>query len=201
MASKVCLDASTPNSGINLAKANVGCVMRYLSSVKGPKVLTAGEYNDLIEHGVAVGLVYEDNTLDMNGGPQAGNHHALVASWEAGALGWPSGSGIYFACDTPTPPPHTGVTMAAIAPVIRGHGWRVGWYGNADAGRLLMVAGYVDLIWAVDTWGSRKLDYCHLAQRANHSPVQITGVTYDYNTVLTADFGQNPRPAPIGWAS
>lgn len=198
---KICVDASRPISGAALAAANVGCVMRYLSSIKGPKIITPGEYNDLIANNIAVGLVYEDNSFDMNGGAQGGNYHAAVAAFEAGVLGWPTGAALYFACDTPTIPPNTSATIQALAPIIRSHGWRVGWYGNPDAGRLLMAAGLVDLIWAVDTWGSKKLDYCHLAQRANHPQVPITGVPCDYNTVLTADFGQNPRPAPIGWAA
>lgn len=190
------LDCSHPLDVAAATHAGVTCVGRYLSSVPGPKIVTTAEAASYHDAGIGLWLCYEDDGLDMAGGAQHGYYHGAVAAWEAAVVGLPSGCAVYMTCDTPAVPIGTRETATAFAGVLRVHGWRPGWYGNPDAGRLLLAAGVVDLIWAVDTWGSRDLSYCHIAQRPNMGQVGIGGVLCDFDDALTADWGQWWRPAP-----
>jgi len=135
--------------------------------------------------------VYEDTTNDMGAGLDGGVEHGKVAVYEAATLGAPPGTGIYFACDSNQVQPGTRDTMCAAAFVADHYGYRPGWYGRADTGRMFVASRTVNLIWAVDTWpGGQDLTGVNVIQRANHPAVVINGVWVDYDDQITADYGQ-----------
>lgn len=185
----IVIDSATRISGADLAAAGVSCVMRYLSSIHGPKIITKDEADDLRAHGVSIGLVYEDTIWDMGAGLDAGIKHGEVAVYEAGIVGAPPTIGIYFASDNNVLQPWTRDTFSAACFVSHHYGYRSGWYGNPDTGRMFL-NGTADLIWAVDTWGSKDLTRCHLAQRPDHPSLVIAGTQVDYDDALVPDFGQ-----------
>ena len=191
----IIVDTGTRIPGDALAAAGVSFVIRYLSSIPGPKIITFDELVDLRTHGISILLVYEDTINDMGGGFDAGIKHGQVAVYEAAVVGYPAGCGIYFASDNTQLLPETRDTFGAANFVAHHYGYRSGWYGNGDWGRLFLDGfgnryDQCDLVWAVSTWGTRQFGGLHLVQDANHPQVVIAGVAADWDYSLAADFGQ-----------
>jgi peptidoglycan hydrolase-like protein with peptidoglycan-binding domain len=192
------VDTDRPLDGRALVAAGYGFAMRYLSSVDPAKVIRRTEVDGLHGAGASVGLVYEDGTMNMAGGAAAGVHDATVAAFEARVLGAPPGTVVYMACDTPTPPNGTREYMTAAGPILQANGCARGFYGNPDAGRMMIGGGLVDAVWAVSTWGSRNLAGCAIVQLVGQS-VTIGGVPCDVDELLGPAAGLwAPPPAGAG---
>lgn len=185
------VDTATPIPGAVLKAAGVTCVIRYVSAIKGPKIITQAEYADLRANGIGVLLVYEDTTNDMGAGLDGGIQHGKTAVYECATVGYPTGCGIYYACDSNSVQPNTRDTLGGAAFITTHFGYRAGWYGRADVGRMGVATGAVSLIWAVDTWpGGNDPTHVSLFQRANHPAVVVGGVRVDFDEALVPDFGQ-----------
>ncbi len=187
----IVIDTATPVPGAALKAAGVTCVFRYLSSIHGPKIATQAEVADLHANGIAIGLVYEDTINDMGAGLDGGIQHGKVAVYEAATLGAPAGTCIYFACDSNSVEPNTRDTLAAVTFIARHYGYRAGWYGRADVGRIAIATGLVDFVWAVDTWpGGNDPSNVAVFQRANHPQFGVIGIATDFDEAEMPDFGQ-----------
>jgi Putative peptidoglycan binding domain/Domain of unknown function (DUF1906) len=192
------IDTAGVLDGAAVAAAGYRFAMRYLSSIPGDKIIRAQEAADLLGHGVAVGLVYEDETGDMALGATAGTHNAITAAFETHVLGTPPGTCVYMADDEPAGSPGAHDYFTAAGPILQANNLARGYYGNPDKGRELLGARLVDAIWAVETWGSRDLAQCAIVQRVG-GQVTVGGVTCDRDETLGPAAGlwaPHAPPAP-----
>ena len=88
-----------PPGGAALRAAGFTGVLRYCGRPGLVKNITAAEYQDLINHGLGVLLVYEHFTADVTGGHPAGVANAQAALADARACGIPDTVGIAAASD------------------------------------------------------------------------------------------------------
>lgn len=199
------VDCSNLISGPALFAAKRRFAMRYTSGIvifngaRNPKIAQPSECADLIANSCGVGFVHEDGTLMTSGGATMGVKAALDAAFQMLVCGAPAGAGIvsFMACDTPTPPAGTKEFFQGAGPVLQQHGFGRGFYGNPDFGRMLLAAGLVDAIWAVETWGSRDLTSCAIVQRVGQT-LTIDGVDCDTDELLGPAAGLW-LPAARGW--
>ena len=197
------LDCSNPIDGAAARRQGYAGVARYLTRYTNePKMLTAGERDNLLANGCTIVLVYEDNTGDALGGSGLGSENGQRALDQARALGAPQGTCIYLACDTPgATPDQVRPYYQAAGGIIRAAGYRVGFYGPQAAAYALLADNTVDRAWVVETWRdgySGDLGPFHLMQRVRPS-VNVGGVDCDEDAICNADYGQwgsAPVPQP-----
>lgn len=201
------LDASHPLDGAAVAAAGYTWAGRYLSSVPGPKVVTAAEIANLHAHNVGVLLVYEDDTTDLTGTPTSAETKAGVAVAQAqnlGApaestkIGGPAATGIFMACDQPHPPINVLANMTAAAHVIREAGFYAGFYGPKAEARVLFARSAIDVAWVVQTWGVDQAgDAWNFRQLPNSGQVIVGGVTCDVDDAPDPIGLWTPAPIPL----
>lgn len=200
-------DCSHPIDGAALLAAGKQFVIRYQSSIPGPKVLLPAEAAALTGAGVGVGQVYEDLQGDAESGTAGGEAHgaAMVAGMRACAT--PAGVGAYFADDKNRTDPAPVVDyFTAAAAQVRPAGFRPGYYGSFIVARALLAARIVDLAWVVATWHPPRDEDTtgfSLAQLPNSGTIIVPcpwgPVECDQDETLSADDGlwwPTPRPAP-----
>ncbi len=151
---------------------------RYLSH-DNSKDLSPQERDDLLAHGLSIGLVYESVANRAAQGFAAGHDDAVFANSQADALGYPGSCTLWFAVDFDAQPSQVqpyfdGIAAAQLRP-------------SAPYGSFSVVEGVhypAPYAWQTAAWsGGRISSRAGLLQNGFHN-------TYDSNRVLVADFGQ-----------
>jgi hypothetical protein len=191
--------------GAAIRAAGYGFVCRYLSDggTRLPgKLLTPGEYRDLMAHGVAVVINWETFAQRMRDGYQAGVADARQADAVARRVGHPLDRPIYFSADWDTTP----ADQVSIDDYLNGAASvlgrpRVGVYGSYYVCRRCLDNGTATWTWQTGAWsGGQREPRAHIYQRIG--TVTVNGVPCDVNESLRPDFGQHleddmPTPADL----
>lgn len=184
-----------------LRDAGVRFVCRYLapaSPATAPKILEASELVSLRGAGIALVLVWEGDATDAAGGRSAGVEDARAALAQATALGMPDAV-IYYAVDFDA-------TSGDLGPSGSVRQYAAGWASVLGAARCGVYGGYATVAaimgaslarygWQTTAWSAgRWYGPAQLRQGAEGS---IAGASIDWDTALTSDYGQWPRPAAM----
>lgn len=188
-------------------------VMRYLSTKRDAKVLSASERDALHAAGLAIGLIWQVTKDEAKGGHAAGVDRGRWASDLADELGYPAAAPQFFAVDYETTGPAVQPYFDGISTTCRRE---VGAYGTYDVVEQLRG---VPWLWQCQAWSKGRLsEKAHLFQRVGHtSPARAALGTTDENrlyrplplwlpggTVMWINpavgrisSGYGPRPAPL----
>jgi hypothetical protein len=179
-----------------LAAAGVRTVMRYVSTPGQSKNITPAEYRQLVEAGIAVGLVYETSAGWMLGGYSAGAAAARSARAQAVAVGYPSWYPIWYAADFQA-------TAAQIATVLdtlhgaadaEGSKALVGAYGDFEVCTAAAAAGFA-APWQTAAWSGA--DRCPAAALYQTGTQTVCGgVQVDINELTGTLFPAPTNAAP-----
>jgi hypothetical protein len=177
-------------------------VVRYLSWLPNPKVITTAECATLRAAQLGVSLVWEYDARDWLSGAAAGAQHAAEAVRQARALGHPYGAGIYGAADFDMVSSSWTSSARGYAVAfrdgVRAGGYRVGVYGPYDVLTWCLLLSY-DLYWQAgmsSSWsGGRNASPWpgyHLRQRR---AATIGGTQCDISDIgSSGDWGAAPLP-------
>ncbi|GAA0705511.1 hypothetical protein GCM10010193_70750 [Kitasatospora atroaurantiaca] len=162
---------------------------RYLSHDTS-KAITRAEADDLAAHGIWLVVVFEDSAQRPLAGRAAGVADAQLAVAQAWAAGIPAGRPIYFAADFDV----TADQQGAINDYLQGAASvlgvdRVGVYGGYRTVQRALDAGVCRWAWQADAWSGGQWDArAHIRQ--TDGTTTINAVECDWNTAMTADYGQ-----------
>jgi len=183
-----------------LTAAGVSDVCRYLCylPVGSWKVITKGEYDELVAAGIGVTLNWELAANDWAHGESAGLAHGTEAVRMAKALGYPRGCAIIgsadFDMDRATWDNAARFYCRGFANAIRGGGYRPGVYGPWDVLTWVRDAGLMDVFWQAGmstAWsGGRNRNVwpgAHLRQRRH---ITVGGQDCDANDIHIPTWGQ-----------
>lgn len=175
---------SHPTPAAIRAAGYVGA-MRYLSTKRDAKVLSAAERDDLHAAGLAIGLIWQVTKDEAKGGHAAGVDRGRWASDMADQLGYPAAAPQFFAVDYEA-------TGLAVQPYFDGIATTcrrdVGAYGTYDVVEQLRG---VPWLWQCQAWSKGRIsERAHLYQRVGHtSPARASLGTTDENRLY--------RPLPL----
>jgi hypothetical protein len=165
--------------------------VRYIGFPERRKCTNAGEVADFKNHGLAMGLVYEDDLTDWRGGFTRGQSSARRARMHATAIGFPENRPIYMAIDQDVVASGEFTTMLEY---LRGAGTSLGGaqltgvYGEADVIDRARDAGVASWYWQTAAWSRTRKTSCHLYQKIGS--VLVGGISCDVNDVILPDWGQ-----------
>lgn len=205
---RTCVDYSDARPDLKALKAqgHEG-VIRYLSSIPGPKVITRAEAEAIHGAGLWFFLVYEDGTSDPTLGAPEGTKDGQTAAAQATALGYQRDATIVLAFDRND--------YVLEGPVLE---YAQAWIkAVTDAGFLADIrarGGYGDyavahnsifgMHWKVETWGGDNTSI-HLLQMVNSNPRPTPGCdtnvilhSFPVCTTLNPPGWTPPPPAPVG---
>lgn len=162
-------------------------VCRYFST-DSDKNLTAAEVTSYAAAGLGTVTVWETTKGRATDGYAAGQADARAAEAQRRAVGLPGDHVHHFAVDEDTSWPSVAPYLAGAASVI-GQG-RTGVYGSYRVVEGAYAAGY-RYLWQTSAWSHN--------QWSAHATIRQTGGTTlggdaDWDTAMTADYGQYPRP-------
>lgn len=162
-------------------------VARYFSTDQS-KNLRASEVTAYAAAGLGTVVVWETTAGRATAGRAAGVADAQAAEAQRKAVGLPADMVIHFAVDTDTTWSSVAAYMAGAASVL-GQG-RVGVYGGYRVIEGAAGAGY-RYLWQTVAWSAGRW--------SAHATIRQTGGTTlsggaDWDTAMTPDFGQYPRP-------
>jgi peptidoglycan hydrolase-like protein with peptidoglycan-binding domain len=200
----IALDFATARPTVaQLEAADVVAVLRYIS---GPFAISAAELATYRSAGIVVGFVSEHLATDVEGGFAAGKAHAqadlialralsatLAADFPAVEPLDPQSQPVYYAADQSLPSPSVAVPYylgvnSVIPPAFTGA------YGEGALLILLKADRLASWFWQSESTSfdnnATTLPISNLRQFFNRSPIPGT----DFDEILTADFGQFPRP-------
>lgn len=170
--------------------AGFGFVMRYIGTPGRTKNLTAREYDDMHNSGVAVGLVYEDSAGTALKGHARGAQDAGAVLADARNIGVQVHA-CYFAVDFDVTNASQMATVddyLAGAASVLGAG-AVGVYGEADVIDHCLANGRARYGWQTRAWShGRTSTRAHVIQQLEQTAVG--GVLCDVNESVATDFGQ-----------
>jgi hypothetical protein len=162
-------------------------VARYLSTDPS-KNLTAAEVTAYRAAGLGTVVVWETTTGRARAGMAAGQADARAAEAQRKTVGLPGDMPIHFAVDEDT-------TWSSVAPYMAGAvsvlgQARVGVYGGYQVIEGAAGAGF-RFLWQTTAWSGGRW--------SSHATIRQTGGTTlggdaDWDTAMTADYGQYPRP-------
>ena len=162
-------------------------VARYFST-DSKKNLQAGDVVSYPAAGIDIVTVWETTTGRARAGRAAGIADAQAAEQQRKAVGLPATHVHHFAVDEDT-------TWAAVAPYMAGAASvigqdRMGVYGGYKVIEGAAAAGY-RYLWQTVAWSGGRW--------SAHATIRQTGGTTlggnaDWDTAMTTDFGQHPRP-------
>lgn len=182
--------------GAAIHAAGFRFAVRYLAYPGArPKYITRTEAQDLLAHGIAIGLVWETTAGRALAGRAAGATDARTAASSAAAVGQPVHRPIYFAVDVDVA---TSSQMAAVDTYLDGAASvlgreRVGVYGEHDVVEHCLSTGKAVWGWQTMAWSrGRRSERAHLIQELGQ--VTVGGVACDTNVAMKTDFGQWPAP-------
>lgn len=186
------VDSSGKLSGTAVAAAGYKFAVRYLP-LGSWKSITKSELDDLVNHGVAVCLVFETTAGRATQGYAAGKADATTAVAQQASLGIPSEREIYYAVDSDVDP-------NTVVPYFQGvhdvHGTD-GAYGGYRVVKRLQGSGLVKDLWQTVAWsGGQLLPGRALFQRLGTA--NVGGTACDVNEAFVTDFGQYPAPKTSG---
>jgi peptidoglycan hydrolase-like protein with peptidoglycan-binding domain len=142
--------------GAALAGAGKQFALRYLWYNTASKGISGGEWNDLVGHGLAVGLLYEEDGLEFQGGQAAGIVCAKKAESYRTANGLPA-QPIFFCVDTDTSDYATvNAFCGGVASVI-GHD-RTGLYAGERVIKAAFDAGVIAYAFQTYAWSDGEWD-------------------------------------------
>jgi hypothetical protein len=176
----------------DLKACGVRFACRYLS-FDAAKNLTAGEKTALLDQGIAIVLVWEQNAADMALGYNQGCSDAAAADALAVLLGMATAP-IYFAADFDA----DAAQITAAVEFMRGvneivGSRRSGVYGDYNVCAACIAAGVATYSWGTPAWAGEPpawvVDIFQYSINAT-----IAGVEVDLNAAYTTDYGQWPRP-------
>jgi hypothetical protein len=173
-----------------LQAADVVAVLRYITGPDG-KAIDADELALYRSAGIVVGFVFGIGAQDAAGGFPEGQTAAQAALTALSALGLTE-QPVYFAVDESITPslavPYFRGICSIIPPAL------VGAYGEGALLTLLKADGLASFFWQSESTSfpgnAATLPISDLRQFFNQSPIIGT----DYDEILSADFGQFPRP-------
>lgn len=170
-------------------------VVRYLSPLPNPKVITRSEVDALHAVGLSVALVFEwYNQRAALTGYAGGKADAATAIKQAQDLGAQPGSCIYYVLEDPTRIPVSqwpvvGGYLRGVAEIHKDTGFAIGGYGSQDLVESCIYAGSIRYGWQVGGWSHAVSQHCHLYQRLGY----VLNNSSDENACLQDDWGQWPR--------
>jgi hypothetical protein len=176
---------------VAIARAGYAGAVRYIGFPERRKCTNAGEVADFKNHGLAMGLVYEDDLTDWRGGFTRGQSSARRARMHATAIGFPENRPIYMAIDQDVVASGEFTTMLEY---LRGAGTSLGGaqltgvYGEADVIDRARDAGVASWYWQTAAWSRTRKTSCHLYQKIGS--VLVGGISCDVNDVILPDWGQ-----------
>lgn len=186
------VDYATPSlyTPAQLRAAGVSAVGRYLS---GPYAIGPAELEGYVSAGLVVWFFFERDSTDAQGGANAGTAYASEVNAALGALGLPTSQPVYFSADEELSDPSSAVPywqgIAAVRPPSSN-----GCYGEGALCALLLSEGLVAYTCQSESTSfpgnATTLPTTNIQQVAQGSPLPGT----DLDEILTADFGQYPRP-------
>ncbi|MCP2165437.1 glycoside hydrolase domain-containing protein [Goodfellowiella coeruleoviolacea] len=187
------LDYSTgPPSAAAVRAAGYEFVVRYVSRPGNPKNITAREFADMTNNGVAVALVFETTANRALSGYAGGQADAQSAADQAAGVGMPGSRPIYFAVDFDAQPNQFGTIddyLRGAASVVGID--RVGVYGSFSVVGHCLDVGTARYAWQTAAWSGGQADLrAHLFQR--RGTVYVGGIACDVNDSNASDFGQWP---------
>ena len=172
-------------------------VIRYVGTPGRAKNLTAVEAADMLAHGVAVALVYEDRAGTALEGHARGEADARAALLDAHSCGVTVRC-IYMAVDVDVT---SGEELAAVDAYLAGAASvlgrdRVGVYGEFAVIEHCLSTGSAAYGWQTVAWSHSSVSTdAHLVQQLGQ--VSVSGVTCDVSQIKQQDFGQWPAPALV----
>jgi hypothetical protein len=195
MTTELAVDYSAgPPSGAALRAAGVKLAMRYVAprhpgGTRRDKCLAPAERDDLLAHGVDIGIVFEDREGDALLGAERGTVNGRIAAAEAAAEGAPKGMTLYGAVDTDT-------TFTRVAPYLRAYNAAVakgGYVGDVYGGYNVLAPAVEARVarhpWQTQAWlyGHPILPQAALFQHAR--TITVGGVDCDVNDILKPGYG------------
>lgn len=176
-----------------LRSAGVTFIARYLSPPPNSKNLSFNELQASVKAGIAVVVVWETSAQRALSGFSGGQFDAGRADSMVKSFGM-TGVPIYFAVDWDVTPSQQGAInsyLDGVASVI-GRG-RTGIYGGFWPVSRALDAGKAKWAWQTYAWsGTNKDPRINLFQYSNGR--SLAGIEVDFDTSMTGDFGQWPRP-------
>lgn len=165
-------------------------VARYLST-DAKKNIRAAEVTAYKAAGLGTVVVWETTTGRATAGRAAGVADAQAAEAQRKAVGLPPDMVVHFAVDEDTTWASVSPYMAGAASVIGKA--RVGVYGGYQVIEGAAAAGY-RYLWQTVAWSG--------GHWSSHATIRQPGGTTlsggaDWDTAMTPDYGQYPRPVPL----
>lgn len=182
--------------GAALAAAGVAAVGRYLAN--DSRGITAGEYADLVAHGIGLWLVKESQSADLSvsmlNGYNKGVADALAAEAAIKQVGLPAGAPVFWAADFDVAPGSARVAQAeayvdgwnTIIPAGRRGGYGGLWFLN-----YLHSKGKVELLWECASTSFRhgvspSQVPLHIQQTTLTPPIPGTDHNYIFDTSVAS---------------
>ena len=188
--------AGRPSGGA-VRDSGAVAVIRYVGTPGRAKNLTATETADMLAHGVAVALVYEDRAGTALLGRARGEADARAALLDAHSCGVTVRC-IYMAVDfdvaNDDQMDRVSAYLAGAARVLGTD--RLGVYGERDVVDIFVGGRVAAYGWQTKAWsGGAVSSQADLYQVGRQTTVD--GVTCDVNEIKRQDFGQWPAPALV----
>ena len=168
-------------------------VARYLSNPGNPKNITKAEFDNLVNAGLKVVLVYEYRANDILRGHAGGVADANSAEAQVKALG-ADGIPIYFACDFDATPGDQAAINAYLDGVASVITWkRTGLYSGYWPMKRAFDAGKMKYGWQARAWSGINVESrAHIYQYAGG---KVGPADVDFNRILQSEYGAWPRPS------
>lgn len=177
-----------------LRKNDVRFVCRYVDAIVSEYNLSAAEATSLLAANIAIVPVFEREQSRAVGGLSAGVNDAKAAEAFLVKCGLPADSPVYFTVDFNP----TATEMEFVKDYFRGvcsiHSVvNVGVYGGYYTVRTLYSYGLVGYVWQTLAWSNGQW-FSSADIRQERDNVSWAGGAVDYNTAMSRDYGQYPRP-------
>ena len=174
-----------PPGGAALRAAGISGVIRYCGRPGLVKNISAGEYQDLINHGLEVLLVYEHFTSDVTGGHAAGVANARAALADARACGIPDRVGIASASDEHLTAAQVQQGLAYQAGFVEVLGLaRTGVYGFSEYVNAVKAAGTASWFWQAGHAPAPNSGIHFWQRNAGQTTITLNGTTCDIDDQL-----------------
>ncbi|MGH9620837.1 MAG: glycoside hydrolase domain-containing protein [Bryobacteraceae bacterium] len=177
-----------------LREHGVRFVCRYLSTQGNSKNLSQGEAASLNRAGINIVTVFETTASRALDGRNAGRSDASSALTQGAQCGQPSMAPTYYVVDFNP----DSAQFAAIAEYFGGlcdkNGvGRIGVYGGYATCEFLIRSHLVSYVWQTYAWSGGQWSR-HANIRQTHNGENWPGGQVDYDTAMTADYGQWRHP-------
>jgi hypothetical protein len=172
--------------------AGLAGVIRYVSQ-EPSKNLTADEAAGYLAAGLTVNVVYEDGSLDYEGGAAAGAQHGAIAEQLLDAIGFPADRALIVAVDTDIAAADYPLGLVYVSTTASAAGRASGVYGPDAFVRYCMANG-ISYGMNAAGWNDGVANSAQILQGATQ--VDVGGTTCDTDTAVASDYGQWPYTAP-----